>query len=405
VHQQIQQQMQQQQQVLMLLLRQEAGNQGSLRQSIKEGYLEETYNIPKNEENAIPIFKGGEEARTIWPNFHANFEHMAESYSWGYEIKGIMLNRKCREHAVKVIKTLPEVKRKDYDSLVAAFHKAYIPSQWARAYRGALARREQKERESFLQYASDLRKMALLAYPYTDVKYTDDVREDHCLDAFMNGLRDPLVAVYINDQKPVTLEDAISAAEAYSAIIRKREISNNFPVHPDLLQAKDPDQAVVTPKAGDPKQPRNKPRKTRPFPKKQRRKEKGEGIEASWDNSNPRLERVCHMLEDLCEWSSHQLMGQDPPQQTKPLGQQKPAERKKVEKVVPRCYRCDKPGHNCRNGTLAAKDCLVEWYCDDHASTRDQEKDFQGGPQVKGQLRGPRLHVKSRPKQMLAARL
>jgi hypothetical protein len=127
---------------------------------ISMGYLPSRFNVPKHEEQAIGLFYGGEEARTKWPDYHANFEHVASSYGWGYEMKGALLFRKCRSFAIHVINAQPEAKRQDYKTLVGAFHKAYIPSQWARAYRGAMAQRKQKEQESFLAYSADLRKMA-----------------------------------------------------------------------------------------------------------------------------------------------------------------------------------------------------------------------------------------------------
>jgi hypothetical protein len=105
---------------------------------VQSGYLPTRFQVPKHEESAVGLFHGGEEARTKWPEFFANFEHVATSYRWGYELKGAMLNRRSRDHALQVIKAVPEEERMDYGHLVRAFNNAYIPSEWARAYRGTL---------------------------------------------------------------------------------------------------------------------------------------------------------------------------------------------------------------------------------------------------------------------------
>jgi hypothetical protein len=129
-----------------------------------------------------------------------------------------------------------------------------------------MATREQKEGEGVLQYASDLRKMAILAYPCTDPKHSDDTRGDRCLDVFMNGLRDELVSVY--NQNPEALEDAISAAEAYAAILSTKQLSHDPPTHPDLLSPKETTQAAVYPRAGDAKPQKGRQKGQKNFPKK-----------------------------------------------------------------------------------------------------------------------------------------
>ena len=95
---------------------------------MQSGYLPTRFVVPKHEESAVGLFHEGEEARTKWPDFNANFEHVATSYGLGYDMKGALLNRRSRDHALQVIKSIPEDDRMDYDHLVAAFNKAYIPA-------------------------------------------------------------------------------------------------------------------------------------------------------------------------------------------------------------------------------------------------------------------------------------
>jgi hypothetical protein len=106
----------------------------------RPGYLPDRIEIVKHEENSIDIFEGGPEGRKIWPGYHANFAHLARSYHWGYELKGLMLARKCRLHALAVLQSLKLEQQEDYDALVGAFDKAYVPKEWARTYRGALSK-------------------------------------------------------------------------------------------------------------------------------------------------------------------------------------------------------------------------------------------------------------------------
>ena len=92
-------------------------------------------------------------------------------------MKGVMLARKCRSHALNVLDSLPEAKREDYKAIVGAFNQAYVPKEWARTYRGALTWRVQKEGESLLKYAASLLELALTAYPCTDEANADALRE------------------------------------------------------------------------------------------------------------------------------------------------------------------------------------------------------------------------------------
>jgi hypothetical protein len=110
---------------------------GGVQGDPQPGYPPERINVQKHEMSEIGTFLGGEEARKKWPGFHANFKHLADSYDWNYHTQGVVLARKCRGLALPVINSLPEKMRKDYNSIVAVFNKAYVPKEWARTYHGA----------------------------------------------------------------------------------------------------------------------------------------------------------------------------------------------------------------------------------------------------------------------------
>jgi hypothetical protein len=133
-----------------------AGPMGATQGPPPPGYLAEKISVQKHEANEIGLFVGGEEARTVWPGFIANFKHLAKSYHWDYNAQGVLLARKCRGLALPVLDSLPEKLRQDYNSIVGVFNKAYVPKEWARTYRGALNSRKQKVGESLLKYAAAL---------------------------------------------------------------------------------------------------------------------------------------------------------------------------------------------------------------------------------------------------------
>jgi hypothetical protein len=340
--------------------------------------------VPKHEESAAGLFHGGEEARTKWPGYYANFEHVATSYGWGYDMKGALLNRTSRDHALQVIKSIPEDDRMDYGHLVAAFNKAYIPSEWARAYRGTMNNRKQKEGETFLKYAAALRKLAVIAYPSTEPANSDNVREERCLDVFLNGIKDPHIAIFVTNKKPKTMEDAVSAAEAYAAVWARNE---DLPMHPDSRPAPEETQtAIVNPPAGDPKQPGAKPNGPRNYSKKfesnGRKASNGNAKDRGWDNPQPEmLRKIKQILEEMCRGSpardpSQGPSARDPTQRSLLLQKDqkgksyKPAFNNHDKEPQPRCYRCQKIGHfrrDCRVNIGAVDECCVtEWYCEDH---------------------------------------
>jgi hypothetical protein len=390
----------------------------------KDGYLPTRFLVPKHEEQAVGLFYGGEEARTKWPEYYANFEHVASAYGWGDGIKGVLLFRRSRSHALHVIKTLPEKKKLVYKSLIEAFHKAYVPSQWARAYRGAMAKRKQKENESFLHFAADLRKIALLAYPCTDPANDDAVREDRCLDVFLNGIRSSQVAVYVTDKAPSNMEEAISAAEAYSAIVSKDEITENLPLHPDEVPSPTGTSGTQGAVAdASERNPRNNPNGQR-YPRKEGRKDfkkgdkpfkkdyqkedrgrqrggRGGGKEKpqDWDNSFSAASKIMlQMLEEMCKvmkrgnpqgapttrgQQGYDKMGEKRGQQ----GYDKGGEKRRTDnwisagekKLQIRCFRCQKPGHyirECKANAFAVDDYGTgEWYCEDHVMGQEDEEE------------------------------
>ena len=357
----------------------------------KPGYLPERIQIPKHEETEIGLFKGGVEARTIWPGFHANFVHLAKSYHWDRHVQGVLLARKCRDHALQVIKGLPEEKRQDYDALVKAFHKAYIPKEWARTYRGTLNSRKQKQGESLLKYAAALRELALTAFPCTEDENTDKVREERCLDQFMRGIRDPLLSMFVNNAHPDTMESAISAAEGYSAILAKDE--TDLPEHPDKrpVEMDTTLSALMMAAAADSKQPKTKPNGQKNFPRKEWKGRKGrEQGRDSWVNNDPMKEKLIRGFEDKCNRKAkggyNQNSNYNNPKttyQARPQNDQRGYKKSadyKPDETVSRCYKCRRPGHIRRDCIFVSDECaIVEWYCEEHAPPQEYieaEQDF-----------------------------
>jgi hypothetical protein len=242
--------------------------------------------------------------------------------------------------------------------------------------------------ETFLQYAAALRKLAIIAYPSTDPAHTDKVREERCLDVFLNGIKDPHIAVFVTNKKPNTMEDAVSAAEVYAAVWARNE---DLPVHPDDRPVPDSTQAaMVTPPAGNPKPQGAKPNGQKYYPRKiegnGKRASNSQGRDKGWDNSQPEWIKVMKkLLEDMCK----NVPAKDNAQGSQTFhkdqkGKNKPAPRTaNYEDSQPRCYRCQKIGHfrrDCRVNIGAVDECCVtEWYCDDHVDIPDnneKSKDF-----------------------------
>jgi hypothetical protein len=223
------------------------------------------------------------------------------------------------------------------------------------------------------------------------------VREQRCLDVFLNGIKDPHIAVFVTNKKPDTMEDAVSAAEMYSAIWARTE---DLPVHPDDMPSLDTMQAaMVTPPAGNSKQPWTKPNGQKFFPKKIEgsSKKTSNGNKASygngnknWENSQSEMMKVMkQLLEGMCKNSSPRGNTQSSQQfqknqqfQKSPVGKSNlPAFKKNEDgSLQPRCYRCQKIGHirrECRvNIGCVDECCVVEWYCEDHDPHRESGEDF-----------------------------
>jgi hypothetical protein len=273
--------------------------------------------------------------------------------------------------------------------LVGAFNKAYVPKEWARTYRGALSNRKQREGESLLKYAAALRDLALTAYPSTVEDNTDKIREERCLDQFLRGIRDSLLAVFVSNSNPDTMEDAISAAEGYSAILAKDE--TDLPDHPDKRPVVETSamSSFVVSSAADSKQPRAKQSGQKSFAKKQKKAK--EAAREPWDNNNSKTEWLIKAFEELC---SRSMKGYRPNSQqtsnfTRPRpntdqkGYKKPAEQRstqyKREEYKPKCYKCQRLGHIRRDCVFAAEEeALAVWFCEEHVPA-DEGFDLEEG--------------------------
>jgi hypothetical protein len=241
--------------------------------------------------------------------------------------------------------------------------------------------RTQKEDETFLQYAAAIRKLATIAYPTTEAANTDGVREERCLDVFLNGIKDPHIAVFVTNKAPKTMEDAVSAAEVYAAVWAR---TKDLPTHPDQMPVPDTTQAAMIPiPAGNPKQPGSKPFGQKTYPKKI----EGKGKKASygnekakdWDNpQSEMLKMMKRVLEDMCKSTAQRNYTQrSQPFQNGQRGKiNQPAKTKDEKNIQPaRCYRCQKEGHfrrDCRVNIGAVDECCVElWYCEDHDPSQE----------------------------------
>ena len=117
-----------------------------------------------------------------------------------------------------------------------------------------------------------------------------------------------LLAVFVNNAKPETMEAAISASEGFAAILAKDQ--SDLPDHPDNRDM-DVDRtlsSLALASAAGPRQPNVKPAGNKTFSKKERReyreKKEKEGKKDLWVNSNPMNKIIFKLTTIGCPWDS-----------------------------------------------------------------------------------------------------
>ncbi|KAI7809323.1 hypothetical protein IRJ41_005269 [Triplophysa rosa] len=146
-----------------------------------------------------------------WDSFIIPFERRASCiYRWSTVERVDKLYECLRGAAVRYLCSLPEHVREDYFLL-----KEQLAFRFGQKEPPTAARRRlcdlRQSKEMISEFAEEVQKLVVLAYPGVDI----DLRDQIAADAFLKGLRNQKVAYEVMNRDPVMLDEALRLVSSY----------------------------------------------------------------------------------------------------------------------------------------------------------------------------------------------
>ena len=169
----------------------------------------------------LPFYNG----KTCWSDFIHQFELLAKLNNWNYQKITSDLISHVQGDAQSVLSDLPKKHWFDYNRIKFAMVTRLEPTSQAAVYRALLKGRKRNGNESLPGLAHDIRKFYRKAYPQ-DSGINSEVR---LTEIFTDALADDMMAWYIVQTKPASLDKAVQIAVEYEAFYssRKKDIQTH----------------------------------------------------------------------------------------------------------------------------------------------------------------------------------
>ena len=166
-------------------------------------YLHVTGNRNQRKQKEPDKFKGD---KVEWADFIAHFDMVARWNDWTYKEKGLQLATCLRGKAQKVLSSISESQRSDYEAMKSALEKRFSLHHHENALRAVFRQWKRESKEFLMDYGSDVMRLAQRAYP--DFNYTalDQVARDQ----FVHGLPDVDMKRHVDLGSSNSLDEAMS---------------------------------------------------------------------------------------------------------------------------------------------------------------------------------------------------
>ena len=169
-----------------------------------------------------------------WTNWVDHFEAVAKMNGWDDSIKLNWLPVRLTGKAQTAWKRLSDEAKGDFQAAMDALRNRFESSSKRERYAAEFRLRKWKKGEQWGDFADQLRCLADKAFP----TLSEDAKEVLTLDRFLGDLSDANIAIAVRQQRPETLEEAVSCTremESY-ALMRKEE-----PTRVSAVQAEEPE--------------------------------------------------------------------------------------------------------------------------------------------------------------------
>lgn len=153
-----------------------------------------------------------------WQDYIVHFEQVASWNGWSEIERAQQLSMSLRGTAQKLLSNLTVGQLSDYYTMKSVLEQRFNPKERVIAYRCEFRNRKQGKSESASDFGYNLRRLALQAYP--QVPYSS--LEQQVIDQFINGLSIFDMRKKVSFSHPQTLDQAISSAVEYEAVVGDR---------------------------------------------------------------------------------------------------------------------------------------------------------------------------------------
>ena len=179
-----------------------------------EGVLAPQNNMPSNYQVSTPIFTG----KGRWTTFIKQFQAIAMTAHWTEQEKLHYLLVSLKQEAAEYAFDLEDEILEDYDTLV---HELALRVTSTRdSSQQLFYSRKIKPQESLREYAADLKRLILKAFPRG---VSVEVREDMTLKQFFDGLHDEDARFHVKTlQHPRNIDHAVELVQQYYAYCSKK---------------------------------------------------------------------------------------------------------------------------------------------------------------------------------------
>ena len=165
-----------------------------------------------------------------WDEWIIHFNNCAQVNGWDDAAKLMFLKVRLTGQAQSVFQRLPEATKGSITNATKALSERFEPTSKRELYLTQLSTKRKQPTESWANFAEDLRKIAIKAYP----SLAADAVEQLALTHFLQNIHDVQVSFAVKQKAPKTLDDAVSATiqmESYLITSRLATVGLEEPSH------------------------------------------------------------------------------------------------------------------------------------------------------------------------------
>ncbi|XP_054083379.1 uncharacterized protein LOC128920323 [Zeugodacus cucurbitae] len=143
-------------------------------------------NRPMVPTGLVKVYTPSFDGTTPFQIFKLQFEKTADTNKWNAEDKVAQLFVALKGAAAEILQTIPNCESSSYEALMAAVERRYGSEHRRQIFQIELQNRKQKASEYLQEFATEVERLAHLAYAHKSAEYIEDIK----IHSFVNGIRD-----------------------------------------------------------------------------------------------------------------------------------------------------------------------------------------------------------------------